>query len=87
MSTKTRSTGETLTGRLTGRSADLSARRGHTRAHVGPGATFFHRFGVHTFGWDAQFERIIGALLDMGIDGVYSDHVDRLVACVSERSR
>ena len=49
--------------------------------------TLFHRFGVNTFGWDAQFERVIGALLDMGIDGVYSDHVDRLVSCVTERAR
>ena len=31
------------------------------------------------FGWDAQHERILDDLLDMGIDGVYSDHVDRMV--------
>lgn len=39
----------------------------------------FHRFGRYAFGWDAQQPRVITALLDMGIDGVYSDHVDRLV--------
>lgn len=42
--------------------------------------TLFHRFGVHAFAWDAQFERVIAALVRMGIDGVYSDHPDRLVA-------
>jgi len=41
--------------------------------------TLFHRFGRLAFGWDAQHERIIKDLHRMGIDGVYSDHVDRLV--------
>jgi glycerophosphoryl diester phosphodiesterase len=40
----------------------------------------YHRFERLAFGWDAQFERIIGELVDSGIDAVYSDHVDRLVA-------
>jgi glycerophosphoryl diester phosphodiesterase len=40
--------------------------------------TLVHRFGRCAFGWDAQFERTIGALLAMGADGVYSDHVDRM---------
>ena len=30
------------------------------------------------FGWDAQHERILTGLFDMGIDAVYSDHVDRM---------
>ena len=42
--------------------------------------TLFHRFERYAFGWDAQFERVIAALVKMGIDGVYSDHVDRLHA-------
>lgn len=41
--------------------------------------TLFHRFGIECFGWDAQQPRILDALLAMGIDGVYSDHVDRMV--------
>ena len=41
--------------------------------------TLFHRFDRLTLGWDAQFERVILSLLGMGIDGVYSDHVDRMV--------
>ncbi len=42
-----------------------------------------HRFGLLAFGWDAQFERILDALLDSGIDAVYSDHVDRMCAALS----
>ena len=30
-------------------------------------------------GWDAQHDRNIGSLLNMGIDGIFSDHVDRMV--------
>ncbi|MCU1498078.1 MAG: putative phosphodiesterase [Acidimicrobiales bacterium] len=41
--------------------------------------TLFHRFGIYAFGWDAQFDRTLDGLLRMGIDGVYSDHVDRMV--------
>jgi glycerophosphoryl diester phosphodiesterase len=38
-----------------------------------------HRFERFALGWDAQHERLLLGLLDMGIDGVYSDHVDRMV--------
>lgn len=38
----------------------------------------FHRFGRFALGWDAQHVREIVALIDIGIDGVFSDHVDRL---------
>ena len=37
-----------------------------------------HRFELFALGWDAQQHREIAALYDMGIDGVFSDHVDRL---------
>lgn len=46
--------------------------------------TLVHRFGLGAFGWDAQEGRRIKALLRMGIDGVYSDHVERMVATVGE---
>jgi glycerophosphoryl diester phosphodiesterase len=45
--------------------------------------TLFHRFGVLAFGWDAQTPRVIDELIDSGIDGVYSDHVDRMVDAVA----
>ncbi len=41
--------------------------------------TLFHRFGVLGFGWGAQHERMLRSLVKMGIDGVFSDHVDRMV--------
>ena len=42
--------------------------------------TLFHRFDVLCVGWDAQHERQIARLLDLGIDALYSDYVDRMVA-------
>ena len=47
--------------------------------------TLFHRFGRHTFGWDAQYRRQLDALLGMGIDGVFSDHVERMVDALAGR--
>jgi glycerophosphoryl diester phosphodiesterase len=44
----------------------------------------FHRFEVRAFAWDVQEVRHIRAMLDAGIDALYCDHVDRLVATVSE---
>lgn len=47
--------------------------------------TLFHRFGLVAFGWDCQHRRQLDALIDMGIDGVYSDHVDRMVDALEGR--
>jgi glycerophosphoryl diester phosphodiesterase len=41
--------------------------------------TLLHRFERYALAWDAQFERTIEAVVQAGIDGVYSDHVDRMV--------
>lgn len=43
-----------------------------------------HRFGRCAFGWDAQHHRTIRRLLTMGIDGIFSDHVDRLTDALNE---
>lgn len=40
----------------------------------------YHRFGVYCFGWDAHLERVAAELLDMGVDAVFSDHVDRMLS-------
>jgi glycerophosphoryl diester phosphodiesterase len=48
--------------------------------------TLAHRFDLLAFAWDAQEYRRIRALLGMGVDGIYSDHVERLVAAVGEWS-
>lgn len=42
-------------------------------------ATLVHRFNVLAFGWDAQFPPILETAFRMGLDAVYSDHIDRLV--------
>ncbi len=49
--------------------------------------TLFHRFGRYAFGWDAQFERILDGLLRMGIDGLYSDHADRMSDALERHAR
>ena len=49
--------------------------------------TLFHRFDRLAFGWDAQHERVVRELVRMGIDGVYSDHVDRMMAVLGHPGR
>ena len=39
----------------------------------------FHRFERLAFGWDMQEAHILQAGLRMGLDGVYSDWVDRML--------
>jgi glycerophosphoryl diester phosphodiesterase len=41
--------------------------------------TLFHRFNRTAFGWDMQHEHILRPAFRMGIDGVFSDHVDVMV--------
>jgi glycerophosphoryl diester phosphodiesterase len=45
--------------------------------------TLFHRFDRLAFSWDAQFERVLQSLLQMGCDAVYSDFVDRMVSAIA----
>jgi glycerophosphoryl diester phosphodiesterase len=44
----------------------------------------FQRFGVRAFAWDAQEVRHLRAVLRMGVDAVYCDRPDRMVATVGE---
>jgi glycerophosphoryl diester phosphodiesterase len=44
----------------------------------------FHRFGLVTFAWDTQETRYILAALRQGMDGIFCDRVDRMVATVGE---
>lgn len=48
--------------------------------------TLVHRFEVAGFAWDAQEMRHLLAALRCGIDGVFSDRVDRMLAAVGEWS-
>jgi glycerophosphoryl diester phosphodiesterase len=60
--------------------AGIDAVNLHYTDWTGGLTTLFHRFGRLAFAWDAQHERVLRELLRMGIDGVYSDHVDRMAA-------
>jgi glycerophosphoryl diester phosphodiesterase len=62
--------------------AGIDAVNMHYAEWTGGLTTLFHRFGRLAFGWDAQHERILRSLVKMGIDGVYSDHVDRMVEVI-----
>jgi glycerophosphoryl diester phosphodiesterase len=46
--------------------------------------TLAHRFELQAFAWDTQETRHILAMLRHGIDGIYCDRVDRMVAAVGE---
>lgn len=63
--------------------AGIDAINLHHSDWTGGLTTLFHRFGLLTFGWDAQLVRVLDELLDIGIDAVYSDHVDRMVASLN----
>jgi glycerophosphoryl diester phosphodiesterase len=62
--------------------AGIDAVNLHYGEWTGGLTTLFHRFGRLAFGWDAQHERVLRSLVRMGIDGVYSDHVDRMVEVI-----
>ncbi|MET0326058.1 MAG: glycerophosphodiester phosphodiesterase [Ilumatobacteraceae bacterium] len=66
------------------RAADLSglgidAVNLHHTDWTGGLTTLFHRFRRVCFGWDLQFEHQLRPALRMGLDGVFSDHVDVMV--------
>jgi glycerophosphoryl diester phosphodiesterase len=56
----------------------------HTDWNLGL-TTLFHRFGLFTFGWDAQHEHVIGNLVTMEIDGLYCDNVEVMMNAVPPR--
>ena len=45
--------------------------------------TTVHHARLDAFGWDAQSPASITELLQWGLDGVYSDHVDRLMGAIN----
>jgi glycerophosphoryl diester phosphodiesterase len=55
----------------------------HHSEWTGGLTTLFHRFELICLGWDVQLPRHLAELLDMGIDGVFSDHVDRMMEAIS----
>jgi len=49
--------------------------------------TLMHRFGRCAFAWDAQQPRALALAFSYGADGVYSDHVDRLISALADQVR
>lgn len=39
----------------------------------------FHRFDVHAFSWDLQFDHQLETAVRMGVDAVFSDHTDTMM--------
>lgn len=60
--------------------AGIDALNMHWTEWTGGLVALLHRFERLAFAWDAQHERMIRSLVDIGIDAVYSDHVARLVS-------
>lgn len=60
-------------------SAGIDAVNLHHTDWTGGLTTLFHRFRRVCFAWDLQFEHVLRPVLRMGIDGVFSDHVDTMV--------
>lgn len=47
-------------------------------------AALFHRFERVAFGWDMQHEQVLAAGIAMGLDAVYCDSPDRMMAVFKE---
>lgn len=66
------------------RDAEIDGLNMHHSDWSGGAIATIHRFERLALGWDAQFERQIAKLIDFGIDGVFSDHVDKMVATAAQ---
>jgi glycerophosphoryl diester phosphodiesterase len=66
--------------------AGVDAVNMHWSDWTGGLTTLFHRFSRLTLGWDAQHRRQLDELFSFGIDGVFSDHVDRMVDALAARA-
>ena len=43
----------------------------------------FHRFDRVAFGWDLQYDHVLQPAVRMGLDGIYSDHTDVMMAVLA----
>lgn len=67
--------------------ASVDALNLHHREWSAGRVTLLHRFGRFALGWGAQYAREVAEIVDVGIDAVYSDHVDRMMAVIDEYYR
>lgn len=63
--------------------AGIDAINMHHTDWTGGHVAMAHRFGVHALAWDVQHAERLAVVLAMGVDGLFSDHVDRMVAAYS----
>jgi glycerophosphoryl diester phosphodiesterase len=61
---------------------DISALNMRWRAWTPERIESVHRRGLLAFAWDANAEPAFERLIGLGVDGIYSDYPDRLVAAV-----
>jgi glycerophosphoryl diester phosphodiesterase len=66
--------------------AGIDAMNMHHTDWSGGLVSLFHRFDVQAFAWDVQEVRHLRTALQIGVDAVYCDRPDRMVAVVSEWS-
>ena len=59
--------------------AGIDAVNLHYTDWTGGLVALFHRFERVAFGWDLQYDHILHPAVRMGLDGVYSDHVDLMM--------
>jgi len=65
------------------RAAGIDALNLHRRDWALERVATVHGAGLAAFGWDAQTGAEITRLLECGVDGVYSDHVDLLMPAIA----
>ena len=62
--------------------AEMDALNMHRTQWTDESVREVHAVGLQAFAWDAQNRSDISDLVILGVDGIYSDHVDRLVEAV-----
>jgi glycerophosphoryl diester phosphodiesterase len=62
--------------------AGIDAVNLHCREWTAAGVQAVHGARLAAFGWDAQSSGQINRLLELGVDGVYSDHVQLLMRAI-----
>jgi glycerophosphoryl diester phosphodiesterase len=67
--------------------AGIDAINLHHSDWTGGLTTMYHRFGVRCLAWDLQHPYLLERILAMGMDGVFSDWVDRMVDALALASR
>ena len=67
------------------RDAGIEAINMHHTDWSGGLVTLFHRFDRYALAWDVQHEHFLDQILRMGVDGVFSDWVDRMVEALARQ--